>query len=149
MSTLLQKIFAALKLRDLARISDWQPLIQFRPFEQLLTFYIFKWNDLSTFVITSTLKDDALAGLYDNSNVNNEVVRSMSSRSPCIYMYYLYRNETRRAKRGREEKKGGGVCWLCSMKSADSGMMIWSGQIAERWQVNDESWKTSGQVILP
>lgn len=52
------------------------------------------------------------------------------------------RNETRQAKRaqrGLGEKKGGRVCRLCSMKAA-SGMMIWSGQIAERWQVNDEYW---------
>ena len=136
MSTLLQKIFAALKFRDLARILDWQPLFQFRPFEQLLTFYILKWNDLSTFVITSTLKDDALAGLYDNSNVNNEVVRTMSSRSPRIYMYYLYLkwNSASEAWPGGEKRRGSLLIlfheirfWYDDMIGSDS----WA--LSERW----------------
>ena len=138
MSTLLQKIFAALKLRDLARISDWQPLIQFRPFEQLLTFYIFKWNDLSTFVITSTLKDDALAGLYDNSNVNNEVVRSMSSRSPCIYMYYLYPkwNSASEAWPGGEKRRGS----LLTLFHEISGFWYDDMIGSDSWALTSERW---------
>ena len=81
MSTLLQKILRSCKNFGLTATYEIPP---FR------ATFNFPFYDLSAFVITSTLKDDALAFLYDKSNVNNELVRTMSSRRPCIYMYYLY-----------------------------------------------------------
>ena len=60
---------------------------------------------------------------------------------PLAVCIIYTRNESRRAKRaerGLWEKKDGGVCRLCTMK-ADSGMMIWSGQLSvDMWTMNIE-----------
>ena len=49
----------------------------------------FIWsNKMSSFAfVTSKLKVDALAGLYDISNINSKEVLTMSPRSSCFLMY--------------------------------------------------------------